>query len=101
MHLIQILQRIQRLSPLPGAHPLRIRNEKDRIALTAKLDPLIVGWKKPAAPAGFSSVRVAQPRQQHDESGQVSILASKPVSQPRPDARTADDLMAGVHENLR
>ena len=57
--------------------------------------------EKPAAPARLAAVGIVFAGEQHDEAGKVAVLATESVTEPRPQARSADDLVAGVHEDLR
>src|SRR5205085_12230886 len=53
------------------------------------------------APTALAAVWVADAGQQHDEARQVAALAAEAVGQPRAHARTPNDLVAAVHEDLR
>ena len=68
----------------------------------AELDALVLGRQEPAAPEPIVErlvVRVAGPlRDQHHEGRQVLVLAPQAVGQPRPDARPAGELGAGLEE---
>src|SRR6187401_2789613 len=57
--------------------------------------------KKAAAPAALAAVRVVLPRNQDDEGGQILVVAAQAVAEPRADAGAPDDLVPGVHEDLR
>ena len=78
-----------------------VRDEQHRLAARAELDALMHGRQKAAAPARLAAVGVVLAREQHDEARQVAVLAAEPVAEPRAQARPADHLVAGVHEDLR
>ena len=53
-----------------------------------------------AAPAALAAVGLVLAGEQDDEAGQVGALAAQAVRQPGAEAGPADDLVAGVHEDL-
>ena len=84
----------------PAVYAVGIRHEQHRIALRSELDALIHRRKKSAAPARLAAVRRVLAREQHDKAGQIAAFAAEPVGQPRANARPAEHLAAGVHEDL-
>ena len=80
---------------------LGVGEEQHRIALGAELDALVDGGQEAAAPARFAAVGLVLAREQHHEAGQVLVLAAQAVGEPRAHARPAENLVAGVHEDLR
>ena len=60
---------------------------EDRIANRAKHGPLVRGWQKACVPVGGPTERSAARVIDHDEGGQVAVLAAEPIGHPGPDAR--------------
>ena len=101
IHLIETLDHVERIARrCSSVHSFGVGQEQHRVALRAELDALIDRGQKSAAPAGFAAVGLVFPGEQHHETRQIRALAAQPVSQPRAHAGTADDLEAGVHEDL-
>jgi hypothetical protein len=100
VRLIQIANQIERRSPRRVVDSIGVRHEQDGVAFRSELDALMHGRQKPAAPARLSAVGRVFTREQHDEARQVAALAPQPVREPGTEARTADHLAAGVHEDL-
>ena len=98
---VEIADGVERTAADVGRDAGRIRDEEDRVAAGAELDALMTGREKAAAPAGLSAVRIVLAGEEDDERGQVGVFAAESVREPRAETGTADDLMAGVHEDLR
>src|SRR5687768_6727361 len=101
MLLIEILDGVQRIALHLGIDAFGIRQIKNRLALIAEHHALIKRRQKAAAPVRRTATRPFATGTEHDEGRKVLRFATKPVSGPRADARTAKLLRAGVHENLR
>ena len=102
---VELAQVVERAAPGFGRDARRIRQVQHRVADRAKLDALIRRRQEAASPQPVIQrlvVRVARaPRDQHHERGQVLVLASQPVRDPRPDARPPGKLSPGLEERDR
>src|SRR3972149_6135636 len=101
MPLVELAHEVERLSPSLRRDPIGIPEEQDGVALRAKLDSLVDGREESASPAGLASIGVVLARQQHHEPGEIARFASEAIGQPGAHAGAADDLLPGVHEDLR
>ena len=98
---IELTDGVERCATALCRDPVRILEVEHRRFLRAKLDALMHRGQKTAPPTGLPTVRIALARQQNDEAREIFVRASEAVGQPRSHAGAANDLMTGVHEDLR
>ena len=72
----------------------------DRRPLRMEDGRLMIGGEE-AAGVIFEAASRDDAEAEDDEARLVLVFAAEPVREPRAEAGTADDLMAGVHEDLR
>ena len=82
--------------------PAGLRDEQHRIALRAELArPGSCVGRKPLPQQRRAAVGLRAAGDQHDEAGQVLVLAAEAVRDPRAHARPAEPRRPGVQEDLR
>src|SRR5260370_27852449 len=77
-----------------------IREVEHGVPTRAELHALIDRRQKTAAPARISAARTLCTGTEHHEGRQIARLTAQPIQYPRPHARAAALLRAGVHEKL-
>ena len=99
MLLVHLAQRVEQIALLLGLHARRTAEIQNRIAAGAERGPLI--GRRQEALAVHRRSRPHTAFQQHDEAGQILILAAETVENPRSQARPADPRPAVVDQELR
>ena len=100
-HLVERAERVERVALQLGVDAGRVGEVEDRVALAAERDALVDGGQEAAAPVGGAAARSPSAGAEDDEAGQVLRLAAQAVGRPGAQARPAELLRAGVHEDLR
>ena len=99
---IQFGQRVERVRAAGLAVDAgRIGEVQDRIAGRAEQHAVVGGGQKAAAPVGRAAAWALLAGAEDDEARQVARLTPQAVGRPGAEARSAELLRAGVHENLR
>ena len=101
MEPVEIVDGGDRAAPALGVDAVRVRDEQHRVGARSELHALVHGRQKPRSPAGLAAIGIVFAGDQHDERRQILTLAPEPVAEPGPEARPADHLVTGVHEDLR
>ena len=101
LFVIEFLHRVDELAARRLAQAGRVRHVEHRIALTAEEHPLMVAGEETIAPITGLQGLTAPAAGEHNERGQVVILAAKPVTEPGADGRPPGLLMAGAQEGDR
>ncbi len=98
---VQVVEGVERPAAESAGDAGRIGQEQDRIPLRPALDALVHRRQIARAPHRFAGIGILPAAGQYDEAGQVLVVRSQPVGRPRPGARSARILRAGVHQQLR
>ena len=93
---VERAEQVEVLPLLLAGDSLGGQQVEDRRPLGPQRRPLVVRGQEPVAPVGRASLRVGD-FGQHDEAGQVAVLAAQAVRHPRPERRVAAEAVAGVH----
>ncbi len=100
---VELSQVVERPAPRRRRKPRRIRQVEHRVADGTKLDPLISRRQKTASPQTVIKrliIGVARAARVHDhEGGEILVLASQSVGDPRADARPARELGSRLEES--
>ena len=88
--LVQVGHDIERLAAHRAIHAFRVVREEDRLALRSELDALVASWAGIRFPSTTCRRRVVLAGDEHDERGQVGVVAAQPVREPGAQARTPD-----------
>src|SRR5688572_6407795 len=99
MLLVDLAQRSEQIALFFRLHARRRREVQNWIATGTERRPLIGGGKKALPVDGRSGPDTAL--EQHYKSGQVLVLRTEPVQNPRTEAGTADPCPSTVDQELR
>ena len=97
---VEPVERVERGSLRFPVDPLGVGEIEDRIAGAAKGGAAVEGGEEAGAVVARSAAG-ASGAGQHDIAGKILRLAPQAVERPGPEARPAELLRAGVHQNLR
>ena len=97
VHLVHLLQEVERVALPLRRHPLRRLQIEDRTRARTKHRPLVDRRQESRAPARRAAFRRALRLRHHHIRRQVVALAAQPVGDPRPHARIAHQDAARVH----
>ena len=104
-HAVDLRHRVEHAASRGRIDSLRVRQIQHRVAARAKLDALVPRRQEAGAPQAreqrLGLVEVAALRDEHDESGQVVILAAQSVTHPRPHRRASGLLKPALNEGDR
>src|SRR3954447_73501 len=78
----------------------RVRKKQYWLSAAAELDALIDGGQKSAAPIAVAAAGTFFAAGKNDEGRQVLGLAAEAIRDPGSHARAAEQLVAGVHQDL-
>ena len=102
---VQVVERGDVVEHLPPRRPRaagRVGEIEHRLLAAAQLHALVARGQEAASPQAVVKRLVGPPaREQDDEGRQVLVLAPQAVGDPRPHARPARELRAGLHERDR
>ena len=100
--LVQVAQRIKHRAACFWRDAIRVVQIKHRALATAELHALMLAWQPATAPeARVKRLITFAFRNEHHERGQVLVVASETVVNPRADAGPAGKLRAGLQERDR
>ena len=85
-----LIAAIDRRATLARRRPRGFDRNRTGSPLERNWTPWCVVGRKPLPQQRLAAVRIVLARQQHDEAGQVAVLAAEAVGQPRAHARPAD-----------
>ena len=99
LELVQFAQPVKHQAAAGAGDAFRIVEVKHGLAARAELHTLVARREKPASPQpGVKGLVRLLPGNQHDEGGQVLIVAAQTIMDPRPDAGPARELRSGLKE---
>src|SRR5580704_7110141 len=90
-HLVERLNRVERIALNTAVHSRRIRKIKHRVARSAELDSLINSRQKAASPIGISAAWPFGTRAENNKAGQILRFAPQAVGRPCAHARPAEE----------
>ena len=101
LHLVELLERVERLAAAVAIEPGGIGEKQHRIAIGAALHALVDARQKSAAPDAHAGVGRLAAAGEDDKAGQILVFRAQAVGGPGAQARAAEQLRAGVQQKLR
>ena len=99
---VQIVDRGDRCAPAPSASmPSGFETNSTGSPLDRNSTPWCTVGRKPLPQQDLPPSGLFSPESSTTNAGRSCALAAEPVTEPRAEARPADHLVAGVHEDLR
>ena len=95
------LDGVERVALHRVVHAARVGQVQHRLAAAAERHALVDGGQEAAAPVGVAAAGPLLAGVEDDEARQIARLAAQPVGHPGAEARPAELLRAGVHQDLR
>lgn len=102
---VEVGEGVEHRPAAAAVDPGRVGEIEHRVLPAAEADALMPARQEPRAPQPgeqpLARLALARRRVEDDEGGQVRVLAAEAVVDPRPRARPARQLAAGLHERDR
>src|SRR5947207_6320752 len=99
--LVDFVHGIQHVAALRRANSRWRIQIQDRLAVRAALHALVNAGKKAGSPELLAAVGCVATRDEHDEAGQILILGTKSIDNPRAKRRITEARIAGLNQQLR